>query len=851
MSSDVGYRSFLAILFFASGAAGLIYEILWFRHFGLLFGNVVHATALVLVAFFTGLAIGNHWIGRLADRVASPLRLYALLELGVAITAVPIPSLLGVLESLPVSRTGPDGLFVTATIAVLIVLPAATLMGGTLPALGRELVRRSNIAVARSGGGLYAINTFGAACGALATGFVLPLYIGVWNTYLLAVVINLVVAVAALLYAKWLDGLTSAGDVTHELEYTGKLAVHNDGRLAPLILGLALASGLFTFCLQVMWTRMFALVFHNSVLSFTIIVVTFLTGLALGALAIARMISEVDWVKANPWQVITWILTVTAVLISLSPSLFMMLTGLEHGPRSDMAIWPLMWAVSVTALITMPTIMTAGMIVPLLWHVYRPHLWRSSPASTVGSRLGGVLAANLLGSILGALTAGFFLVPVFGLWQSLFLVALAYVTCALALVLIAPDGGGGSEQPMTARFTFSSKLTVWSVFAIIAVGTLTMPASLGALQRLKDGETLLFHKEGSSAVVTVLKRQNGHMKLRVNNTYGLGGTSGEIQERRMGQLPLMLHENPRRVAFIGVATGITMSALNLTPHGQRVERALAVELLPHIVEAAAVFRDYTGDVLSDSRLEVRVGDGRHVLKNSGEHFDVIIVDLVTPWHANAGSLYTVEFYTEMSDRLATGGIFCQWLPLYQLGSREFEIIAGTFRSVFPYVQVWRGSHNPRYPMVGLVGSNHRIDLERDLLAEAAPGREDGASDPYLVDLPSLFLLYAGNEQALNALIERGPLNSDDRPLVEYLAPVSHLSRDRFLGEEVIQFFDDMLHGPGWMSESHRLSSMAGNRLLEAMWAKRQKQYDTRTQLLTEARRLAPESRFLQRRVMRQ
>jgi spermidine synthase len=443
------------------------------------------------------------------------------------------------------------------------------------------------------------------------------------------------------------------------------------------------------------------------------------------------------------------------------------------------------------------------------------------------------MAANLIGAIIGALTAGFVLVPLFGLWQSLSLIALAYAVCALVVTRM---GEHRSCQQLTA----------WLVFTIIAVGSFTVPSSLGALQRLTDGETLLFHKEGSSAAVAVVKRRNGHLKLKINNTYGLGGTLGEIQARRMGHLPLLLHENPRRIAFIGVATGITMSALNLTPRGKQVESALAIELLPHVVEAANVFREYTGDVLSDTRLEVRIGDGRHILNTSDEHFDVITLDLVTPWHASAGSLYTVEFYTEMRDRLADRGIFCQWLPLYQLGPREFEIIASTFQSVFPHVQLWRGSHNPRYPMLGLFGSNHEIDLERDFLAETVSEGEEYSNDPYLVDLPSLFLLYAGNEDALRPLVKDVPLNSDDRPLVEYLAPLSHLSSHQLLGEALIQFFDDMLQGPGWTSASRRASSTAGNLLLEAKWEKRQKDYDKRTELLVRAKILVPESQYLQR-----
>ena len=179
-----------------------------------------------------------------------------------------------------------------------------------------------------------------------------------------------------------------------------------------------------------------------------------------------------------------------------------------------------------------------------------------------------------------------------------------------------------------------------------------------------------------------MKQKNNHLKLKVNNTYGLGGSAGEIQERRMGHLPLLLHGDPKADVFIGVATGITLSAVNLTNIGEKIQRVLAIELLPEVLEAANIFKKYTGDVLSDTRLELRIGDGRNILSTSDEYFDVITLDLVTPWHANAGSLYTREFYSEVRNRLMPEGIFSQWLPLYQLGPEEFKIIANTFQKVY-------------------------------------------------------------------------------------------------------------------------------------------------------------------------
>jgi len=839
-------RLFFAILFFFSGVAALIYEILWFRYFNLLFGNVVYATALVLGGFFAGLAIGNHYIGKYVDQRQSVLSFYAFLEIGIAAAAFPAPFLLDWLKSLPFSSSTTTGLFTLAILSVCTILPSAILMGGTLPALGREIATKTRDAVAFSGGRLYAINTFGAAIGAFLTGAFLPLYIGVWNTYILAIFINCTVAVLVFF---WLQKSTSSTLISavnsQGLQSQNKPNYYYSDNTYSLVFVLSFFSGLLTLALQVIWTRMFALVFHNSVFSFTTIVVTFLLGLAIGTFFAAKLINEVEWVQNNPWKLVTWTLSLAGLLISLSGPLFILLTGLEREPHGDVTAWPLLWAASTTTIVTALPIIVAGMILPLLWHLYAPKLLTGGEGSNVGRRLGRVVAINLLGSIIGALMSGFLLIPLVGLWQSLFFIALSYALLSI-FVIFWTSREGFSEGN---HFTFSHRVISWAVAIFLLTGAFLIPKSLGSLQLLRDGEKLAYHKEGKSASVAVVKQKNNHLKLKVNNTYGLGGSAGEIQERRMGHLPLLLHGDPKAVAFIGVATGITLSAVNLTNIGEKIQRVLAIELLPEVLEAANIFKKYTGDVLSDTRLEVRIGDGRHILSTSDEYFDVITLDLVTPWHANAGSLYTREFYSEVRNRLMPKGVFSQWLPLYQLGPEEFKIIANTFQKVFPHVQVWRGSSNPRYPMLALIGSNAKIDLEKNILGKTHDVTSKYTKDPYLVDLPSMFLLYAGDQDSLHGLVKNAPINSDNYPLIEYLAPISHISKQQFLGDTLIQFFDDLLAESKTRKSQYYDASLAGNLLLQANWEKRKKNYQKRTEFLDRARLLLPNSGYLHKLVI--
>src|SRR5581483_6766040 len=225
-----------------------------------------------------------------------------------------------------------------------------------------------------------------------------------------------------------------------------------------------------------------------------------------------------------------------------------------------------------------------------------------------------------------------------------------------------------------------------------------------------EGEILHSLTESAEGITSVVAK-DGDLQLRLDNYYVLGGSAAATNERRQGLLPLLLHPAPRRAAFIGLATGISASA----GPALGVEETTVVELVPAVADAARThFALWNAHLLERPDVHLVLDDGRRYLAATSARFDVIVSDLFIPWHAGTGNLYAREMYDIVARRLAPGGLFCQWLPLYQLTREEFDIIVRTFLGVFPRAGLWRDDFYPDRPVVGLVGqlTSQPVDLTR-------------------------------------------------------------------------------------------------------------------------------------------
>ena len=744
----------LLVVAFASGAAALIYQVVWLRWFGLLFGSTAYAASATLCAFFAGLAGGSAVFGRLAARVRRPLATYAAIEVGAAALALAVPFVFRLYD--PIYAALYEGLadrraiFVGLkfALAFAVMLPPAVLMGGTLPLLATAFVR-DPLRLGREGGVLYAVNTLGAAAGSAAAALWLPAAVGVPGSYAVAIGLSLAAAAGA-----WALGSRGAQE-------PAAAPASDAAQRAPRALrAVAFASGFGTLALEVLLMQAIAQVFDQSLYSTATVLVVVLLSIAAGAGLVAASEGRVD-----PRPLLGAALTVEAVLLLVLPAATWALSGLgEAGPAR------LANGLAVAAVLGAPPLLVGALVLPLVF--------RLAAGGSVGRRLGGLLAANTLGGIAGSLAASFVLLGGLGLWRSIAAVGAGYGAAALVA------HGGARERALRA-----------AVIAGAAVLVLASPASPLRLPAvaLEPGDRLVAVESGANGVVSVIDSAWGR-RMKLNNHYTLDG-AGKLSalKARTGHIPLLLHPDPKRVLFVGSATGSTAAAAVLYP----VDEIVLVEIVPEVQEMAARwFSDRNHGVHRDPRTRLVVEDGRNHLRATRERYDVVVADLFSPWNPGIGSMYSREHFEAVRDHLTPDGVFCQWLPLYQHSEATFDSVAATFLSVFPNAAVFRGDFYartiPRLALCGFRGAPPAVETV-DARVRALAAR--GVGDRWVADPRGFWMLYAGPLAAARDRLAGVPINSDAWPRFEELAGrATNLERSAFLHTRWPAFADLLLAG---------------------------------------------------------
>jgi spermidine synthase len=770
-SRPLTFRLSLHILFFLSGAAALAYEVLWMRRFSVLLGATAPAVAAALTAFFVGLGLGSYLLGRLAPRFNRPLRAFAVLEIGTGLSALAVEPILRALQ--PVYAWLYDGsgesvaLHLTLRVgaAVFAVLVPATCMGGTLPVLAQLVAARAQSLGVRAGG-LYTVNTLGAACGALAVPAVLLPSFGAVGALAAVVMTSLLIAACAFLLAPLAEAqATSSRRAEPPLERRTKAQKARPMRGGTLTL--AFVSGTITLGLQALAARAFALVHENSVYSFATVVAVFLAGLGAGAAVAraalqrgfaARGLIATGWAGAGAWMVVL-------------PALFVRVTGLDYLSGGRLLAHEAHLAALVAAALLAPSVLL-GLALPALMQEEGEASRQGGPA------VGAVLASNTAGAILGPLVALFALAPAVGLWTAVSLLGVLSIACAA----IAARGAGRSvRRALVAAATIAS-----AAFLVAPPGSLPR-------MKLSGAERLLDLREGAFGSVAVVER-DGHRRIKLSNFYVLGGTAAAGDERLQGHIPLLLHPQPDRVAYLGLGTGISLSAIRFHP----IREVLALELVP---EVASVARDWFGDanlgVLEDPRIQLRAEDARSYVGATRDRFDVVVGDLVVPWRRGESSLYTRDSFESVRRVLAPGGLYCQWVPLYQISEAEFDSIAASFLDVFPRTTLWR-DFNAGEAVVALIGHTDTGGLYGDV-ADArsrALAESPDRTNRYLSHPAGLWLYFVGPLDSAQPRFRSAPRNRDDSPWVELASPRLHLrieagEASAFVGRSLKARFDEV------------------------------------------------------------
>ena len=813
-------RLFHALLL-VSGGLALVYEVLWLRLFTSVFGATTPATAATLVAVFVGLTAGSAFFGGRSARFSSPLRAYALLEIAAGLSALLVgvwlalyeriyPALYGSLSGAPIAFVAGKLLL---TLAALF-LPAF-FMGGTVPVLARAFVgERGRLGVV--GSGLYAANTLGAAVGALSVPFCwLPL-LGATASYAVCVGLNLLVGVLAWCIAPRHSVGSAASRA--RTEFQERQQPKPDATLPRWSLAvLAALSGALLFILQIAWTRLFAQVHENSIYSFAVVVAVFILGLAAGA-ALVRAGLRRGWLapRALGWA---WIAAGFAVIAS-AHLFFQFTDGLSYLAQGG-GWMSYGWRLAGLALaaVLMPT-MLSGMVLPLLME-----LTGRADGRSAGKALGRLLAINTAGVVIGSLLAAFVFPSALGLWSTI-------TAAGLAMVIAGELCFGGLRQWKPRRLA--------TAVLIVAVLLFWNPGTLPRTKvRASQGETLLDIHEGGHGIVAVVE-QPGSRRMKLDNSYVLGGTASLGDERMQAHIPLLLHPAPKRVAFLGLGTGITAGGALLHP----VEQITAIEIVPEVVAAAKnYFAEANLGIVGAPRAEMVVEDARNFLRGAGRQYDVIAGDLVVPWRRGESALYSAEHFVAVRRALAPGGLFCQWLPMFQLSEEEFRIVTATFLDVFPRTTLWRGDFAPDHPALALIGhADNNTVIDPAAVARRIRESKPDDTNPQLAHEAGLWTFLVGPIQSGDPQFASAKRHRDSRPWLELLAPLAHGgsadgTRPVFVGRSLEQRLAEI-----------RARPLAGS----ALAALTKEQFDWRdagsalaeaTLLLAEGRRVEGESRL--------
>ena len=729
-----------ATLLFLSGAAGLVYQVLWIKQLSLVVGVEVHAVATGISAFFAGLAFGGLLFGRWADRLQRPVRLYVYLELAVALLG--LGATLGLAHAAgPFARLeGSAGLLAWALPFVLVGVPAL-LMGGTLPVLVRALAPVTG-QLAEAGGRLYAANTAGAIAGTLAAAFVLLPRLGVTGSACAAASLNLLAALGAWLsYRREVSMPPLANASTTSRSPQARLAI----ALYCIAGGVALGY-------EVVWSQSIVPFMSTRSYAFAVVLATYLAGLLAGSALYARRADRIR----DPWGVFGLLIAIAGLLALLQ------LAGLgrwlvQAQTQSELFALQLTgnellgmcarFAVAAASMVLLPTILL-GAAFPLALRLV-------VDSGHVGRDVGAVVALNTLGGIVGVLLTGFVLVPQLGLVRALG----ALAAMAVLVGLVAVWRGQGVRRPAAVAVCLVAPATVLVVL-------LTPPQRLAELlPGARNGQLTYYHegKGGTVAVVTQGRQGQTFSRLYIQGVSNTGDAMPSLRYMRLqALLPLLIHNGePRSALVIGFGTGITAGAMLRYPG---LERPVVAELLPEVLQAAPRFKGNYAAV-ADPRLDIRLRDGRRELLRSEERYDLITLEPPPPSAAGVVNLYSRNFYQLAAARLQPAGLVAQWLPLPTQNDEDSRSLVRSFIDVFPLATLW----TTEFHEMLLIGSLQPLQLDvpriRQRLAQAAVAEtlaEVGVASP-----EALLATWITDRAGLERYAGDALPVTDDQPRIEY------------------------------------------------------------------------------------
>ena len=777
-------KSLIYLCFFLSGAAGLMYEIIWTRFFSLTFGATTYSITTVLTAFMSGLALGSLLLGRVADRIKQRLLLYGWIELLVGLYALVFPVLFRISSHIYLTLIGWgevgsfQKLSLKFVLSFLIMLIPTTLMGGSLPLLSRFIIQDLKGVSSRLGL-LYSVNTSGAVVGTYLVGFHLISSIGLNASILAASLMNISIGLTMILYAKK-SGIEGRVALESSMPSSSSSDVSLTGQERAVIrfaIAAFMVSGFVSLSHEVVWTRILSLIIGSSTYAFTMILIGFLIGIALGSYVISH--TELIPPGRINLMLFSWIeigigISAYALIPLFSKLPFVMLKAFEINPDNYNFITFYQFVLSLFIVILPTTLM--GATLPVIGKIV------SREVRSVGASIGNIYFFNTFGAIFGSFFAGFLFIPYLGTLNTL----------KLGICINILLGMGGFLMVLTLnkkRTVLLVSLTascmvlamVWFsrwdsslMDSGVSIYGKTLLESVKKSRGFNQAARVLYLQEGINATINIRKSEGG-IYLKTNGKTDASTDKADMTTQIfLGYLPVMLHPNPRKALIIGLASGVTAGTVAQYDSISHVDIA---EIEPSMVKAASYFKDVNHNILEDPKAHIILNDGRNHLLETKEKYDLIISEPSNPWISGVGSLYTTDFFKIAAAKLKPGGILCQWIHCYSLSSENLKMILNTLALSFEDVQLWTSDIGDLL----VIGSNAGIMVDPTRIESVINYNQRTKTDfseymhvEYSTEILGRLLL---DRSGVIAFSHGGRINSDNHPYLEFLAP-----RDLYLSE---------------------------------------------------------------------
>jgi len=797
----------ILFIFFLSGMTGLIYEVVWAKFLVLFIGNTTYAHTIVIAVFMGGLALGNYLFGRVVDRIPRyALLLYGLLELGIGIYALTYPAFFNGVKTylfIPLASGHLGSPWVVVwkfALSFLTMILPTVLMGGTLPVLSRFFVRnlsQTKREVAR----LYFLNSLGGAMGCLLAGFLLiptlglsrpVLFTGGWN-----ILLGLIVLV---LYWRLPQGVAESVSPQGKKEASLPEVTPN---ISWLLMTIAL-SGAIVMIYEIAWIRLLSLVLGSLTYSFALMLSAFIFGIALGALILERV---------SPWvrRPLLWFgLLQIGIALSVAgtlplyerlPYFFLQIRSLMDPTHPNLFVFQLSQFGLCFFLMMLPTTLS-GMTLPLVSHLASRRL------KILGRSVGMVFSWNTLGTVVGAMVAGLFLLPYLGTQRTLQLGSLlSLVTGAIILILVrslrVPVKGWLLTGSLGVLLTIFLLVPRWDPLVMHAgvyrgSGTDKVKSFADFKNKLHENRKSIFYEEGMNASVAVEQWSPSgifsELYLRINGKVDATSSLDQKTQLLLAHLPMIWHPNAKRVLVIGFGSGMSVGAILQYP----VERVDVVEIEPKVLKAAVHFSKFNNNALEDPRVHLHQEDARTFLLLNKTNYDVILSEPSNPWIAGIGNLYTREFYQLVEQALEEDGIFSQWFHSDEQTDELIKVIFRTFLDVFPHASLW----NAMTIDYILLGTREKLSPDWLRMEEVmAKGKvQKDLMRMGMVDVPALLSVQALSDETVRRAAGEGPRNLDDFPILEYQLPKALYRREK---AKILEKLDERRIPPGpdlWLSQ---------------------------------------------------